>query len=229
MKYLLIGNGRVARHMRHYFDLLGLDYLCWHRDEGELCLQALLPASTHLLFLISDQAIEPFIREHVFLPEQVLIHFSGALLTPFAHAAHPLNTFGPKLHEIEHYQRLPFIVDESGPPFSDLLPGLPNQSHRLSSAKRPLYHALCVMAGNFTVLLWQKAFADFESELALPKSCLYEYLKTTTDNLLRDSDGALSGPLARKDTQTLQKNLESLSGDPYQSIYQAFMKVTLKG
>jgi hypothetical protein len=40
---------------------------------------------------------------------------------------------------------------------------------------------------------------------------------------------ALTGPLVRKDVDTLKKNLEALSGDSYMNIYRAFAEAHLKG
>lgn len=223
MKYLLIGNGRVAKHFRHYFTLLGLDFLSWHRGQDQATLQSHLSKASHVLLLISDSAIEPFIRETQFHDNQVLIHCSGSLVTDLAFCAHPLNTFTNELYDLNRYESVPFIVDADAPDFSDLLPGLPNESFRLEKMKRPKYHALCVMSGNFTTLLWQKAFSDFEAEFQLPSRCLQTYLKSITDNLMNNPKGALTGPLARGDQAVIQNNLDSLSGDPFQAIYQAFV------
>jgi hypothetical protein len=58
--YLLIGNGRVARHFQHYFSLLQLPYQTWHRHEPDTKLTQQLESATHVLLLISDRAIAAF-------------------------------------------------------------------------------------------------------------------------------------------------------------------------
>lgn len=225
MRYLMIGNGRVATHMSQYLQMLGLDFLSWHRGKDEALLRDYIEQATHVLLLISDDAIKPFVRDHAFKPNQCLIHFSGALVSDLAYGVHPLNTFAAELYDLATYQSMPFIIDDDAPAFADLLPGIPNAHFRLAKSQRPLYHALCVMSGNFTVLLWQKAFADFENKLGIPKECLHLYLQTVTQNLLSDPASALTGPLARGDQAVIEKNLQSLSGDAYQQIYQAFVDV----
>lgn len=221
--YLIIGNGRVARHFRHYLSLLGLAVAQWSRSESPLQLKALLPGATHVLVLVSDQAIEPFIAAHLQDSAALKVHFSGALATPLAFGAHPLMTFSAGLYSLDKYQSIPFVVDEGAPPFADLLPGLPNPHVTLAPELKAKYHALCVLAGNFSCLLWQKFFAALESELHLPQSTGHAYLRQQMENLLADPAAAFTGPLARGDRGTIEKNLSALAGDPFQRIYQSFV------
>ena len=78
------------------------------------------------------------------------------------------------------------------------------------------------MAGNFSTLLWSKAFTDFEQRLGLPASVLHPYLESITANL-EGSDAPLTGPLARGDVATVERHLDALDGDPYAGVYRAFV------
>ena len=220
----VVGDGRVARHFCHYLDLLGLPWRRWSRREpGPPPHDALAPCSTVLL-LISDGAIVPFVEAWPGLRGRRLIHFSGSLVTASVHAAHPLMTFGPDLYDLATYRAVPFILDAGGPPLSDLLPGLPNPSFALAAAERPYYHALCVMAGNFTTLLWQKLFDGFEGRLGLPASAAHPFLARVAANLAADAGRALTGPLARGDAAAIAANLAALDGDPFHAVYAAFVR-----
>ena len=221
--YLIIGNGRVARHFRHYLSLLNLSVSQWNRSESALLLRELLPAATQILLLISDQAIEPFIAEHLRESSAVKVHFSGALASKQAYGAHPLMTFSPGLYTLDKYQSIPFVVDATAPPFATLLPGLPNSHVPLAPELKAKYHACCVLSGNFSCLLWQKFFATLEGEFHLPAATGYAYLRQQTENLLTDHASAFTGPLARGDQETILKNLKALEGDPFQRIYQSFV------
>src|SRR4051812_14973955 len=112
-QYLIIGNGRVARHSCHYLSLLNIPVLQWHRPQPVARLEELLPQATHVLVLISDQAIEPFITEHLQGSPAVKVHFSGALVSELAYGAHPLMTFSNTLYTLDKYQSIPFVVDAS--------------------------------------------------------------------------------------------------------------------
>ena len=63
ISYLMIGNGRLAGHLSHYFSLEKIPHRRWHRRCGSP-LEEVLASATHVLVLISDDAIEPFIRRH---------------------------------------------------------------------------------------------------------------------------------------------------------------------
>jgi predicted short-subunit dehydrogenase-like oxidoreductase (DUF2520 family) len=158
------------------------------------------------------------------LRKNIKIHFSGSLVTRKAYGAHPLMTFGPELYTLEKYLAIPFVVDEKAPLFSDLLPGLHNPNVRLSEKQKAKYHALCVMAGNFSCILWQKLFTGLGQEFGIPPHTADMYLRQQTENLLTNYQGALTGPLARGDEATIARNIRALDGDPFKKIYEAFVE-----
>jgi predicted short-subunit dehydrogenase-like oxidoreductase (DUF2520 family) len=222
--YLIIGSGRVARHISYYLSLINLPYLTWQRSESIDELQQKINRCTHVLLLISDHAIENFYAEHLSTCSATIIHFSGSHISEHIHGAHPLMSFSDNaLFDIATYQSIPFIIDEHAPDFSLLLPGLVNQHVRLNKTLKEKYHALCVLGGNFSCMLWQKLFSAFESELGLPASIAHPYLRRLTESLISHPSTALTGPLTRNDTNTINKNLASLNHDPFQDVYQSFV------
>lgn len=226
--YLIIGGGRLAKHIAYYLGLLDIPFEIWSRKKSVSELAALAESAERILILISDGEIARFVQEHPFLLEKKLIHCSGVLTFPFAESAHPLNTFGPDLYDKETYTQTPFIIEKGRSDFVELLPGLPNPHFVVSPEKKALYHSLCVMSGNFTTLLWQNVFEIFEAELKLPKETLFPFLKTTLKNLKKSAPNALTGPLARGDTQTIIRNLDALHGRPEQTLYYAFLNYVLE-
>ena len=40
-----------------------------------------------------------------------------------------------------------------------------NPNFKIDITKKTRYHMLCVLANNFTTILWEKVFADFEDKL----------------------------------------------------------------
>lgn len=222
--YLIIGNGRMARHMCHYFKSLGISYTQWHRQEPVHKLAPLVVAASHILLLIRDDAIESFARAHLAQSDAVKIHFSGALTAAGIYGAHPLMTFGETLYAPEKYRDVFFVVDDNAPDFATLLPGLPNAHARLSRADKAKYHALCVMAGNFSCMLWQKLFDTLQNEFDIPAKAAHPYLQQQTDNLKADHTAALTGPLVRGDTATMARNIAALRDDPFQAVYHAFIE-----
>jgi hypothetical protein len=220
----IVGNGRVARHFHHYFNLLALSVCGWSRREPGPSPPEALASCRTVLLLIRDGAIVPFIDAWPALREKRLVHFSGSLVTPAAEGAHPLMTFGPALYDLAEYRAIPFVLDAGGTPFAELLPGLPNPSFTIPAADRPYYHALCVLAGNFSTLLWLKLFDELERRFAIPASAAHPYLARVTANVMADASRALTGPLSRGDAQAVAANLTALEGDPFHAVYSAFVR-----
>jgi 2-dehydropantoate 2-reductase len=220
----IVGDGRAARHFHHYFDLLGLSVRGWSRRMSNRSpVEVLAPCGT-VLVLIADAAIEPFIAAWPELTRHRLVHGSGSLVTPAAECAHPLMTFGPDLYDLATYQDIPFILDAGGTPLHALLPGLPNRSFAIAASDRPAYHAHCVMAGNFSSLLWLEPFDYLECRLGIPPAAAHPFLMQTAKNLIADASRALTGPLVRGDAATIGANLTALEGDRVHDVYSAFAR-----
>lgn len=219
--YGLIGRGRVATHMARYLELEAQPFVSWHRGAA-LSPEAALAPSDVLLLAISDDALRPFVDAHPELADRPLVHFSGSLAVDGLHGAHPLMTFGPERYDRETYRSIPFITECGGARFGDLFPGLVNPSWAIAAELKPLYHALCVLAGNCTTLLWAKAIRDFESRLGVPGAALQPFLERTCRNVAASGGGALTGPLARRDRGTVERDLEALADDPFAPVYRAF-------
>jgi len=229
--YGIVGDGRLARHLIHYLNLLRIPYRQWSRQGSDQAggksdpssmVQALLGCQTVLL-AISDSAIENVARDFLACYEPSrLIHFSGALVTPLATGMHPLMTFTKGFYELADYQKMAFVCEESEVKFQDIFPQLKNPHYTIKKEQKAFYHALCVMSGNFSVILWQKLFEEFQTKLGIPAEAAFPYLERINRNLQNDSRGALTGPLQRKDLQTIHKNLEALGGDSFRAVYQAF-------
>ena len=226
-KYAIIGNGRMALHMQHYLNYLGLAHSLWSRANDSIeSLHSLLSISTHALILISDSAIDSFITSHIGsrYPQLTLIHFSGCLTSAHAHSAHPLQTFSRSLVSLDHYQKIPFIIEAEGPKFSSLLPSFKNPHYKISSSDKAYYHALCVLANNFTTLLWQKFFTEMRNRFDIKQQDLQPFLEQTLHNLKHDYKNALTGPMARHDIETLQRDLKALEGDRFYAVFKAFVQ-----
>jgi len=227
-QYLLIGNGRVSRHMQRYLRWLHLSFRVWTR-AGEQPLETALRGVTHVLLAISDDAIVPFLEsQQTLLESRVVVHFSGSLATPLAWGAHPLMTFSGNSCPPEEYAQIHFVFDAGAPEFAQLLPGFPNPHHRLAAEQKPLYHALCVLSGNFTSILWNHFFEALETQLGIPREAAIPYLRRVAANL-EGAEHPVTGPLARRDKGTVRRNLQALAGDPYQEVYSSFVHAYAPG
>lgn len=225
ISYLLIGSGRLAQHLRHYFNLLHIPYTHWSRKENSLAeLNEYLQKSTHVLLLINDGAISEFYDTYLKNTAKIVIHCSGSLVVPNIFGIHPLMTFTNALYNLDVYQSIVFVLEYTNTPFSDLLPHIPNQVFMIPVEDKSFYHALCVISSNFSILLWEKLIQGLSSKWQIPKAAMIPLLKQVTQNLI-DLENPLTGPLVRNDHTTISENLNALQNDPFHAIYQAFVSV----
>ncbi len=222
---LLIGSGRLAQSLSYYFDLEKIAFHLWSRRNGNLKdLQQKIDQAETVLLAISDSSLESFIEEHD-LQDKTCVHFSGTLTVKAAWSFHPLMTFSEETLSPETLRSMHFVLQEGSPSLNIL--GLKNPFSYLANDKRALYHALCAMSGNFSVLLWEYTIQRFEKDLGLKGEVLKPYLHKIFENLGEVASdrrlSVLTGPLARGDFGTIEKHLSALQGDPMKQVYEAFV------
>jgi predicted short-subunit dehydrogenase-like oxidoreductase (DUF2520 family) len=221
-QYLVIGSGRWATHLQRLLFLSGVSHLSWNRKQhSDVDLQDKATGATHLWLAVSDHALSEWTQKLGPLNKTIL-HSSGAIEIEGAHSLHPLMSFRPELYEDNFYSRLAFVTTSSLNR-QDLIPGLTNSLSVIPSEKKAFYHAMCVLAGNGSVLLWQKFFSEMTS-LGIPATAASAYADRIHQNLMTDPQTALTGPLVRGDRMTLLKNLAALEGDPYQDVLQTLIQ-----
>lgn len=234
VSYGIIGNGRAARHLMHYFELLSVPYAQWHRGQSPSKLQkfkqlfqkqvdplsALVNASSHVVLLLPDDQIEAFVERHPQLKTKTLIHFSGVKQVAGVVGCHPLMTFGPELYTLETYRNMPFVVD-AGASFAQLFPALPNPNHTIQAEHKALYHAHCVIAGNVTQMLWREIGQQLQNDMDLPADLMHAYLLQNTLNYLANPEQAATGPFVRGDLGTIERHAEALKHNALAPIHQA--------
>jgi hypothetical protein len=220
---LLIGSGRLARHLAHWQTLNQNSHqlLTWSRKEPVSELMSHLEKKPLIWLAISDSALIPFYNEYLAGKNLKVVHFSGALHHNSMMSAHPLMTFTETLFENSFYRKIHFTVSNCNE-LQEALPGFKNSYSKIFAAEKPFYHALCVAAGNFPQLLWNEVFRDAE-HLKIPAEAFETYIRQVTENFIAQKSAALTGPLVRKDQVTIEKNIEALERDKkLQSVYKTF-------
>tara|TARA_B110001454_G_scaffold106457_1_gene100255 strand:- start:99338 stop:100069 length:732 start_codon:yes stop_codon:yes gene_type:complete len=226
----LVGNGRLATQLEKVLKENSFThshiYRSQHNSED---IKEHISWATHIWLAISDSAIDAFYQQYSAANIQATwVHFSGAHNSPNVFSAHPLMTFSKTPMDQTAFDKIHFVLTapilrKEQFAFSDILPGLTNTHSVLSPDKKAFYHALCVVAGNFPMILWSEVLTQFQN-LQLPTEALHTYLDQITSNFKRDGAKALTGPIVRKDTKTINDNLDALNGNTLKPIYEAFLK-----
>lgn len=215
--YLIIGSGRLARHLSFYLDQLEAPYDTWNRGQSHDQLRKLQLKHANVLLAIRDDAIIPFYRENK-TDENVFIHFSGQVYHDEVLGFHPLMTFTEKLYASDFYQSIPFIGTHSEAVFRVHFPQWENPYYQISPKDKDLYHSLCVLAGNGTTLIWELARRELK-KCGIPEKVLTPYLQQVTQHIVQNSPGRFTGPWYRLDHKTLEAHKESLSENPLGPLY----------
>jgi predicted short-subunit dehydrogenase-like oxidoreductase (DUF2520 family) len=237
LPYGFVGDGRLSRHWRHYFTSLGIPWKLWSRrlarpnGKPGLTPAAALEGCPVILLAVSDDAIAPVMARlrAEGLDDRTYVHFCGGRSFEGAFGAHPLMSFGTTLYEPAFYRDIPVFVDQDvahpGPiaEFRALFPRLPNPCFPLKTEDKAYYHALCALAGGFTAVLWRDFFAAMASRFGAPREALAAYPRRIVENVIASSDGALTGPVARGDTETIRMHLDALGGTALAGVYEAFI------
>jgi len=233
--YGFVGDGRLSRHWRHYFTSLGLPWTLWSRRLARANGVAgrspadVLADCPIILLAVSDDAIAPVMAtlRAEGLDDRTYVHFCGGRSFAGAFGAHPLMSFATTLYEPAFYRDIPIFVDADRPDpagyFQSLFPGLPNPCFALKPEDKAYYHALCALAGGMTAVLWREFFAAMEARFGAPRSALASYPRRIVENVLESTDGALTGPVARGDTETIRSHLDALEGSALATVYQALI------
>jgi len=235
--YGFVGDGRLSRHWRHYFTSLGIPWKLWSRQLARpngkpgLTAPVALAGCPVILLAVSDDAIAPVMARlrAEGLEDRAYVHFCGGRTFEGAFGAHPLMSFASAPYEPAFYRDIPVFVDldEAHPDpvaeFRTLFPRLPNPCFALKTGDKAYYHALCALAGGFTAVLWRDFFSAMETRFGAPCGALASYPRRIVENVIAAGDGALTGPVARGDTETIEAHLEALDGTALAKVYRAFI------
>ena len=229
---LLLGSGKLARHLHHYFHLKSIPH-CHSEDARNLdtaAFESKLERASFVWILTSDRAITEVAEKiRAKKPEVTLVHASGSLSVPGVYTLHPLNTFGPDFYEISVYLKTAFTViteewADQPEALVSFFKNVPNPRQEIRAEARAFYHAACVMTSNFPQILWSAVFSEIEKKLGQPSAHFEPLLKQASANFLELRNQSLTGPLVRGDQSTIDRNLQALAGSELLGIYQSFVQ-----
>jgi hypothetical protein len=228
---LIVGSGRLAAHLNHWITLQSSEntkykILNWDRGQDPHLIRTFIQQADLIWLAISDSALFSFYEKYLLGFDHLkVVHFSGALHDPRMLCAHPIMTFGLELYTEEIYKKIQFAITGCEK-LSDALPGFENCYFILPAEQKPLYHALCVVSGNLPQLLWREA-SKVSCENKIPFSAFELLIRQSLENFLSAGEKALTGPFARHDLTTIEKNKAALP-DSLKNIYSQFQKEFLK-
>ncbi len=203
---------------------------------------ALAPVEdAHLVFITTpDDVIAQVAGTIAWRPDQVAVHCSGAHGTellasaPQAGVFHPIQTFPDRNGAGRFAGAYAGLQGDEGA--LRLLEGIARRlgMHpvRVPLGKTPLYHVACVLVSNYVVTLAYEAAVLWERigfDRTKAVSALAPLMHATVENLQKVGPvDALTGPIARGDTETLQRHVKALQQEAPEllPLYQTLASLT---
>jgi predicted short-subunit dehydrogenase-like oxidoreductase (DUF2520 family) len=237
----ILGDGRLAKNLQHWLQLKGVrpslasrrDFAFLREENWTEYLARSFSTCKVVVVAVSDVALEEVVRDLRRVFSGAIVHCSGAKFFAGASTWHPLCTFTERMLTVEQYDSIHFVGTRESLPFAEVFPAFANAHSYIEKEQLPLYHALCVLAGNFSTLLWSTLAKGFEAELKLSSTVAIPYLQAVARNIelgLEESnvEKYLTGPISRGDATTIESNLAALQNKPAATIYRAFVDVFSK-
>jgi len=225
---LLLGNSKLAKHLHHYFHLLNLPHKHFEnaRDLESPELHRKLEGVNAVWILTSDRSIAEIkvkLEAHSkkITENHLWIHSSAATDVEGMITLHPLMTFGQDLYSLEQYQETPFAMIGTG--LMNFSLPFQNPTFVIAPEQRALYHAYAVTMSNLPILLWSMTTEMAKQNLNLESGIFDPILNQTLLNFTLHREKALTGPIARNDQATIDKNLDALQGSMLAKIYESFL------
>ncbi|MFN3696146.1 MAG: DUF2520 domain-containing protein [Pseudobdellovibrio sp.] len=231
---LIIGSGKLARHLFHWLRHLELTIQLtihtWNRSLPLSNLYENLEKVDAVWLAISDQSISEFYTQHLSHFNKKYIHFSGSYHHDKIDCIHPLMTFSDQLYEKTFYSKI-YLTTFGDKNLQDLAPFLSNPNFKVSLEHKKIYHALCVVSGNVPQMIWSKTFelirannvfseSDYDQAFAIFWN---QSLVNLITNLRQNhSQEIVTGPIVRNDSQTIKDNLNALQRNTFlKTIYES--------
>lgn len=240
-KIAFIGAGKVGNSLADYFSARGYVVAgIWDKDAS---LKDISQTAEVLFLTVPDddipivwQELQPYLtnRHWVF-------HCSGAadsgILAPNPEmiptfSFHPIMAFSQRHQPLAEITAASFTLEGSDD-LTDVLAffeKLPNPIAVIDAAEKVRYHAACVLLANqmtALVAMGSQLFQDCGLPANFSQQAWQQLFRQNADNLLAKGPlAALTGPVQRNDTATVEKHLGTLSGDE-QQIYRLLSKQLL--
>ncbi|HEY4557667.1 MAG TPA: DUF2520 domain-containing protein [Enteractinococcus sp.] len=205
----------------------------------------ILRRSEAVIFAVPDDVLESLVAGlaaagHI-QTGHLLVHTSGrygtAVMDPVREhgaipvAIHPAMTFTGLSLDVDRLQNTAFGItaDPVVAPIAEALVvemgGIPVT---IPEAARPTYHAAMAHASNHLVTLTAQAQAMLESVgIDQASKLLGNLMNASLENALTNGDRALTGPIARGDTGTVAKHLETLKDLDDPDLFETYRGMAL--
>lgn len=246
IKLAIIGTGNVAFHLAqafHQAERIHLEAVAGRSRESLESFTEFAPVLAHsdkipevdvLVLAVSDAAIKTVSTE-LKDKDTLIVHTSGSTSVDVLSdhkrygVFYPLQTFSKSSNL--NYSEIPFCIEvkiESDfQLLEDLASALKAKSFKVNSDQRAALHLAAVFANNFGNHILTEA-----RQICEERDVSFELLKPLMQETIRKAfdigpQAAQTGPAKRRDTSTIEKQLNALHSDQQKELYTSLTKAIL--
>ncbi|MDZ7628236.1 MAG: DUF2520 domain-containing protein [Parvularculaceae bacterium] len=226
MRILIFGRGRVGGSFKVFAESLGHEALSLGRND-EARAESAIGAAGLVAAAIPDDALPPWWDQwRGRLEGKPAMHFSGARVLDGLPGYHPLYSFPAAPLDPPIFGKIAIARAPGAKAFADIVPGAANPEFVVKDEDRAFYHALAVVSGNFAAHLWNETARAFSDRLGPGGGeVLGAYFNSVVARFQESPVSSLTGPVARRDTATVEANLKALDHAPrLKALYSAFLE-----
>lgn len=197
-----------------------------------------LPESDLTFITTPDDAIA---RCGAGVSSPTVVHCSGVMasdvLRPASNVAsiHPVRSFADPAISVREFAGTLCAIEGDEQAMSilrQLFESLGATCFEVDPDKKALYHAAAVFASNYVVTLFDVAVKDLGRsgiEHDVATRIAISLMDGTLRNLsvTQSAQKSLTGPIARRDAETIERHLAALQGHPHEDLYASLAKATL--
>lgn len=171
---------------------------------------------------VTDDKIEEVVKKIAFNEKTILFHCSGVLSSkilnvPLAGSFHPIQSFS-KIEKDNPFKNIVIGIESGNKKVFNIGVNIAKElcstPFFIESENKVLYHASCCIASNYLVTLIHSAFSLLKKS-KIKKDIYFKILMPliykTIENIEKVGfEKALTGPISRGDTNTIQKHVEEI-------------------
>lgn len=203
-----------------------------------------------IIVAVSDDAIQHIAKQlaSLNLSNKAVIHTSGAIsfeplqslieqgaMIGSLHPVFPFADFADSEATTHNLQGITFAIEASDTKLQSWLQqvvsALDGQTIMIPAGQKALYHAALVITSNYSVTLYaiaQQLLQSISADTDAINHALHTLLQATVDNIAQKGiPDALTGPLVRADSGTIQSHIHALNDDMLRQTYIRLAQLSL--
>lgn len=225
-KAVVFGAGKMHRHIPYLFNNLSSQFSFINSKSFSLSSEekSTFQDSKFIFLAVPDGKIESAYRDlkdQSLKSDQIFIHLSGIYTNSQIIGIHPLMSFNQLNYNLD-YELVPLFCDSEV--FISQFLSHDSRCKFIEADQKAIYHSMASMLGNFTQYYLQTLKNNFPQFLDINDFRMLVQ-KSVNEVFEPESELRLTGPMVRKDLETIRSQKKSIAETKLATIYNNMEKI----